>query len=328
MPLFIPVLLGAGAAISAIYGGAKGYEGVSNLKRAEEIGNRAQRRHATAVKRLERKRDAVSHRAKKYGRYLVRLSETTLEDTRVLLETLQAKSKKKHLSLPRSVSVQVGSIAAFTQTVLDPPRDFAGIAQAAAAGSAAGGAAMGMAGLVGTAGTGAAIGGLSGAAATNATLAWLGGGSLAAGGGGMAVGTAVIGGVVAGPAIAVTGFVIASKGEKALTKARKYESKIARKVAKLDAMIEVMGRVETRVDELHDLTKSLNRRARAGLAKVDPESFDRASDDDVGRLTIALQLVKGLSMVMQTPVLDESGDLTKSSAAIQLEYRALAGGTE
>ena len=47
-----------------------------------------------------------------------------------------------------------------------------------------------------TAGTGTAISSLSGAAATNATLAWLGGGTLASGGGGMAAGAFVLGGVV------------------------------------------------------------------------------------------------------------------------------------
>lgn len=40
--------------------------------------------------------------------------------------------------------------------------------------------------------TGTAIGGLSGAAATNAALAWLGGGTIAAGGGGVALGSAIV----------------------------------------------------------------------------------------------------------------------------------------
>lgn len=53
-------------------------------------------------------------------------------------------------------------------------------------------AAMGIATTFGVASTGTAISALSGAAATNAALAWLGGGALAAGGGGMAVGNAII----------------------------------------------------------------------------------------------------------------------------------------
>ena len=49
--------------------------------------------------------------------------------------------------------------------------------------------------------TGTAIGSLSGAAATNAALAWLGGGTLAAGGGGVAAGTAIVSVVATGGAV-------------------------------------------------------------------------------------------------------------------------------
>lgn len=62
--------------------------------------------------------------------------------------------------------------------------------------------------LFGTAGTGVAISSLSGAAATNATLAWLGGGTIAAGGGGMVAGTAL---VATGVGIAVIGATLAAK---------------------------------------------------------------------------------------------------------------------
>ncbi|MCH4890284.1 hypothetical protein EZV73_22065 [Acidaminobacter sp. JC074] len=47
----------------------------------------------------------------------------------------------------------------------------------------------------GTASTGAAISGLSGAAQTSATLAQIGGGAVAAGGGGVAAGTAILNGI-------------------------------------------------------------------------------------------------------------------------------------
>lgn len=57
---------------------------------------------------------------------------------------------------------------------------------------------MGVATTFGLASTGTAISALSGAAATNAALAWLGGGALVAGGGGMAAGQAFL--TMAGPA--------------------------------------------------------------------------------------------------------------------------------
>lgn len=65
-------------------------------------------------------------------------------------------------------------------------------------------AAMGIATTFGVASTGTAISALSGAAATNAALAWLGGGALALGGGGMAAGNALL--AFAGPAgLAIAG---------------------------------------------------------------------------------------------------------------------------
>ena len=75
----------------------------------------------------------------------------------------------------------------------------------------------------GAASTGTAIASLSGVAATNATLAWLGEGSLAAGGGGIAAGSAILGGIVAIPALAITGIFSHLKANK---KIKEIEEKI------------------------------------------------------------------------------------------------------
>lgn len=78
-------------------------------------------------------------------------------------------------------------------------------------------AAMAVATTVGVASTGTAISALSGAAATSAALAWLGGGTLAAGGGGMAAGSAFlalagpVGWAIGGAAVVVTGAFILSQ---------------------------------------------------------------------------------------------------------------------
>ena len=86
----------------------------------------------------------------------------------------------------------------------------AGVAVAALGPSAA----MGIATTFGVASTGTAISALSGAAATNAALAWLGGGTLALGGGGMAAGEAFlslagpIGWAIAGVALVGSGLMV------------------------------------------------------------------------------------------------------------------------
>lgn len=74
--------------------------------------------------------------------------------------------------------------------------------------------AMGVATTFGVASTGTAISTLSGAAATNAALAWLGGGAIAVGGGGMAAGEALlalagpIGWAIAGVALLASGILM------------------------------------------------------------------------------------------------------------------------
>lgn len=80
----------------------------------------------------------------------------------------------------------------------------AGVGLGIAVGALGPSAAMGVATTFGVASTGTAISALSGAAATKAALAWLGGGAISAGGGGMAAGSRFLG--LAGPA----GMIIAS----------------------------------------------------------------------------------------------------------------------
>lgn len=72
------------------------------------------------------------------------------------------------------------------------------------AGMAAGAGTLALISTYGTASTGTAIALLNGAAATNASLAWLGGGAISAGGSGMAMGAAVLSGIVVGVTVVVT----------------------------------------------------------------------------------------------------------------------------
>lgn len=105
-----------------------------------------------------------------------------------------------------------------------------GAFKGSAAGAVTAFGAYGGAMTFGAASTGTAIASLSGAAATNATLAFLGGGSLAAGGLGVAGGTMVLGGLVAGPALAVLGFTLSAKASANLDNARSNLAK-AREIA-------------------------------------------------------------------------------------------------
>ncbi len=168
----------------------------------------------------------------------------------------------------------------------------AGVAEAllggaggAAAGAAAGGAAayatFTAASMLGTASTGAAISGLSGVAATNATLAFLGGGSLAAGGAGIAGGTLLLTGIVAAPAaiLAVGGLLWMTRRN------QKQEAAVHDKLDQVDAEIaetqpgfDNLTQALTRATEILDYTSVHGahalKRWLAGLPTTRPVAWE------------------------------------------------------
>jgi hypothetical protein len=105
-------------------------------------------------------------------------------------------------------------------------------------------------------------------AATNATLAWLGGGSIAAGGGGVAVGTAVLGGIVIAPVLVYTGWCAYSEGQKRLTQAREYEAKVNEEIAEMKAIQDYMTMINRRVNELDSLIIKLDKRANEAMDRI------------------------------------------------------------
>lgn len=136
---------------------------------------------------------------------------------------------------------------------------FAGIATAAIVPPAA----MAIATTFGTASTGVAISSLNGVAATNAALAWLGGGALAAGGGGMALGAILltlaspIGWGIAGVSAVGAGLFMSGKNKKNAEKMHKQtiEIKKADKVSlgildEVSKMTQLLNRIERRLDML------------------------------------------------------------------------------
>lgn len=119
-------------------------------------------------------------------------------------------------------------------------------------------AAMGIATTFGTASTGTAISTLTGAVAHNAALAWLGGGALATGGGGMSAGTVLLG--LAGP----IGWGIAGTMLTASMGAGIYASHKNEKTAKVAAeerinverVIRKFNRMNAEINSLIDVTHS------------------------------------------------------------------------
>jgi hypothetical protein len=137
----------------------------------------------------------------------------------------------------------------------------AGIAGGAAVAALAPSAAMWVATTFGTASTGTAISALSGAAAQSAALAWLGGGALTAGGGGMLEGEALlalsgpIGWSIAGATL-LTSVVLFTNKKVKLDKKKKEEVEAV--IKNIESLKEVDGKLKVLLDETAVLRDAVN----------------------------------------------------------------------
>lgn len=218
----IPLIIGAVAAAAGIYGAAKGVSGAMDHSSAKDLNSEAQNMVNTANLKVEDQRKKTNTTLEDYGQRKLRAFNG------VVAEFIESFERLKNVELSQSPELDKLNAGDFTgKTLAGLRQDYqalkdAGLGLGAGMG---GGAALAFGAyngtmLLATASTGTAISSLGGVAATNATLAWLGGGSLAAGGYGMAGGMMVLGGIVAGPALAIFGHVLGNKGEEALNNAR------------------------------------------------------------------------------------------------------------
>ena len=132
-----------------------------------------------------------------------------------------------------------------------------GAAVGTAGGFAAAGATTSAVMALGAASTGTAISSLTGIAATNATLAAIGGGALSVGGGGMALGSAILGGatlgvglLVGGVVFNVTGSKMSDQADEAYEQARRTEKEVDKIVAYFDDLTNIARSFKKALDEV------------------------------------------------------------------------------
>ncbi|MFD7993791.1 hypothetical protein [Streptomyces mexicanus] len=196
----------------------------------------------------------------------------------------------------------------------------------AAAGIALSGATYATVANVATASTGTAINTLSGAAKRNATLAVIGGGTKAAGGGGVAAGVRRLNIITAVPAVALTvGSLIKQKSDVDKDVA-KFDADVKRAVATYHRSSVLLQAVDSRIGELLAVLAGMVRRAGDALDHLEeteraPGGFDLDCDDHAHRLHTALQLVKGVVELAEAPVMNPNLTLDTSGEILVVKYR-------
>lgn len=178
-------------------------------------------------------------------------------------------------------------------------RNVTGAGVVAGAGVAAFGptAAMAIATTFGTASTGTAISTLSGAVATKAALAWLGGGALAAGGGGMAAGQALL--AMAGPiGWAIGGTALIGGGIMANSKNKKIAEKAERETKKIKNEMDGLRKINEKVCAELKVINPLNEGVQCILdymLSINHRDYRQFTSDDKDRLMQLMNAAESLS---------------------------------
>ena len=179
--------------------------------------------------------------------------------------------------------------------------------------------AYGAAQALAVASTGTAIASLSGVAATNATLAFFGGGSLAAGGLGMAGGTAVLGGLVAGPALLVMGLVAGKAAKKNLEKAYINRDEAIQIAEELSAGALQCEAIRRRTYMFYNLLARLDAYflplifSMEDVFKNEGDDYRLYTQDSKKVIASCASVAVTIKSVLDTPILTDDGLLTEES---------------
>lgn len=298
-----------------------GISAVTNRKQAIKTKEEAEALKAEIGTTNESIREDLNETLEIFGKIRLETLHNTVGRFLQYLNTLNQKVKSKEYDFLKEIDISIEEIQSMKQ--IDMKASDA-LKVAAVGGGFAAIALAGTPTLVtsavfalGTASTGTAISSLSGAAATNAILAWLGGGSIAAGGGGMAAGaatlTAITVSATAGVAIIAIGTLASAFYAKKNTEATKYLSEVQEWAEQIKASWIVVGGIKTKVLELQDLTQQLEIRTLDSLVKLGEviDIFDANNIEHTKRFQKAALLVKSMSELAQVAILDNDGNLNE-----------------
>ena len=236
MPL--PLIIGGIAAIAGVAGVGSGIHGGVKMKEANDTMKLAQRIQERAVEKFNQKNTEITELMDNLGKQELEIL-SSFKQFSDLIEKIQGRPEFKEynidgVNLPKYEAEELKKVSAGAGVLLG---GIGGAAVGTAGGFAAAGVTTSAVMANGTASTGTAISTLSGVAATNATLAALGGGSLAAGGGGMALGSMILGGATLGVGLLIGGVIFNATGSKLSDKADEAYSQAKRTEREVDKIV-------------------------------------------------------------------------------------------
>lgn len=260
----MPLPLIIGAVIAGAAGVGSGIRGGMKMKEANDTIEVAKIKHEENLVRIKEQSETTSLKMDNVGKKELEIL-SGFDEFSQLFEKIHNKPEFKSVNkdgvvLPVYNQKELQDVAVGAGIIFGT---LGGAVAGTAGGFAAAGATTAAVMALGTASTGTAIGTLSGVAATNATLAALGGGAVAAGGGGMALGSAVLGGATLGVGLLVGGIIfnatgssLSKKADEAWDEMRKTEKQIDKICIYLEELLEAASKFLRTLKEVNTIYTS------------------------------------------------------------------------
>lgn len=268
MPL--PFIIGGLAAVAGAAGVGAGIYGGMKMIEASDTIELAQSKQERAVKLFERRNAETITLMDQVGQKELEILKS-FDKFSNLIEKIQGRPEfkvysKNGVMLPKYEAKDLRDVSIGAGVILG---GLAGAAAGYAGSSAAAGAIPAAVVALGTtASTGTAISTLSGAASTNAILAALGGGSLAAGGGGMALGAAVLGGATLGAGLLIGGIIFSVTGSQISDEADEAYSQALRTEREVNKIVGYLNELSTAARGFKDALDAVEKQYRKRLDKL------------------------------------------------------------
>lgn len=267
MPL--PLILGGAAAVAAAAGAGSAVHGGIKMKKAHDALKSIQQRHQDNIHRFEAQNKMAVEAMDSLGKKELQIL-SSFQKFSSLMERIQNRPEfkayqKGDVEIPEYNAEDLKSVSVGAGVLLG---GLGGAALGTAGGFAAAGAATSAVMALGTASTGTAIASLSGAAATNATLAALGGGAIAAGGGGIALGTTILGMTTLGAGILVGGIIFNLTGSKLADKADKAKEQMEKAEWEINQIRNYLVELSQAAARFEDVLSAANRVYRRHLERL------------------------------------------------------------
>ena len=271
-------------------------------------------------------RDDLNETLEDFGSYRIEVLHKTVGVFLKYLERMNQRSKAKEYDFLMAIDIKQEELSELKK--IDMKASEAAQVLATGGGFAA-------IGLIGTpilvqsavtafaaASTGTAISTLSGAAASNAVLAWLGGGSIAAGGTGIAGGQIVLGALTAGAtvglAVVAVGTLASAFYAKKNTESEQYLAEIREWASQTEQSWIAINAIKSRILEMKSVTEQLEKKANLLLSQMEPfvDIFDQKDQEHLKIFQQTAMVIKSMSELAQTPILDPEGNINKEANII------------